>query len=58
MNRSMKELDYKTHPYSTCRLDIYNCPECERYYWEEMHPEFHDSDCDCQVDEQSAKNTA
>ena len=52
MHRSMKELSYKTHPYSECPLvhdDL--CGECNRYYWEEVHPDLHDNTCDCGIKE-------
>ena len=44
MNRPMKELDYKTHPYSECFDN--DCDECERYYCEDIHPDFCDSACE------------
>ena len=44
MNRPMEELDYKTHPYSECFDN--DCDECERYYCEDIHPDFCDSACE------------
>ena len=44
MNRPMEELEYKTHRYHTCHDD--DCNECERYYCEEIHPDFCDKDCE------------
>jgi len=35
---SYEELDYKTHSYVECLDD--DCVECERYYIEELHPNF------------------
>ena len=35
---SYEELDYKTHSYVECLDD--DCLECERYYIEELHPNF------------------
>tara|TARA_R100000656_G_scaffold120126_1_gene94266 strand:- start:99 stop:578 length:480 start_codon:yes stop_codon:yes gene_type:complete len=40
----MEELDYKTHPYSECFDN--DCDECERYYCEDIHPDFCDSACE------------
>ena len=35
---SYEEFDYKTHSYIECFDD--DCRECERYYIEELHPNF------------------
>ena len=51
---SYEELDYKTHSYVECLDD--ECAECERYYIEELHPNFLCEGEGCLVCEESEEN--